>query len=108
MKVRLFGLLSLGLLVVAVAITNSPTINSQGKSDSSSKTRSKDEQDLLNEINQVRANPGQYASFLENLKPLFVGKIYKRTLTTQEGWAAVEDAVTFLRAATPRLSIRLG
>lgn len=102
MKVRLFGLLSLGLLVITVAITNSPTINSQRKSDSPSRTLSKDEQELLNEINHVRANPGQYASYLEKLKPLFVGKVYKRTLKTEEGWVAVEDAIAFLRAAKPQ------
>jgi len=66
---------------------------------------SQDERDLLNEINQARANPKQYAAYLESLKPLFHGKQYapsnQDSFTTQEGWSAVEDAIKFLRAAKP-------
>jgi uncharacterized protein YkwD len=101
MKVRLFGLLIVCLLVVAVAISNSPSIHSQGKPASASNL-SKYEQDLLSEINQARAHPEVYASYLEKLKPLFVGKVYRGSLTTKEGWAAVEDAIAFLRAAKPQ------
>ena len=110
MKVRLFGLLILCTALVAVAISNSPSIYSQGKSDSTSRALSQDEQDLLNEINQARANPELYATHLEKLKPLFVGKVYKGTLQTEEGWAAVEDAIAFLRALKPQpaLSISMG
>lgn len=100
MRVRLFGLLILCSFLVAVAITNSPGIQAQGKPDSTSKL-SQDEQDLLKEINQARANPELYASYLEKLKPLFAGKVYRGTLTTEEGWAAVEEAISFLRAAKP-------
>lgn len=63
------------------------------------------EQDLLNEINQVRAHPQVYASYLEKLKPMFSGKQYQPqgqdALDTQEGWSAVEGAIKFLRAAKP-------
>ena len=63
------------------------------------------EQDLLNEINQARANPQVYASYLEKLKPLFNGKTYKpdsqSSFDTQEGWSAVEDAIKFLKSAKP-------
>lgn len=102
MKVRLFGLLILGAALVAIAVSNSPSIHSQGKSDSTSRALSQDEQDLLNEINQARANPELYATYLEKLKPMFVGKVYKGTLQTEEGWAAVEDAIAFLRAMKPQ------
>jgi uncharacterized protein YkwD len=60
---------------------------------------------LLNEINEARAHPQAYISYLEKLKPLFKGKEYNGpgqiSLTTQEGWTAVEDAISFLRTAKP-------
>jgi uncharacterized protein YkwD len=64
------------------------------------------EQDLLNEINQARAQPQVYADYLEKLKPLFKGKQYTAAgsdvaLVTLEGWDAVEDAIKFMRAAKP-------
>jgi uncharacterized protein YkwD len=91
--------------VLAVALCY-PTESSYSQSTKSpSPTLSKAEQDLLNEINQARANPQLYAGYLEKLKPYFKGKIYDPTggggLETQEGWNAVEDAITFLRAAKP-------
>jgi uncharacterized protein YkwD len=60
----------------------------------------------MNEINQARTNPQVYAGYLEKLKPLFKGKEYtaagtNAALETQEGWSAVEDAISFLRAAKP-------
>lgn len=97
MKVRLIGLLILCSIVIALAVANSPSIHSQGKS-----KLSQDEQELLSEINQARANPEMYASYLEKLKPLFVGKVYKGTLATEEGWAAVEDAIAYLRTTKPQ------
>lgn len=105
MKVRLIGLLILCSIVIALAISNSPSIHSQDKP-----KLSQDEQELLNEINQARANPELYATYLEKLKPLFVGKVYKGTLATEEGWAAVEDAIAYLRTIKPQppLNISMG
>ncbi len=102
MKVRLFLLSVLCSLVFEVAVWNSPRIHSQGKTDSTANTMSKDEQDLLNEVNEARAHPDVYASYLEKLKPLFAGKVYRGHLITQEGWAAVEDAIAFLRTLKPQ------
>jgi len=99
MKSRLVVLVILCCLVVAVSILNSQKGHSQGKAES---TLSKDEQELLIEINEARAHPDVYSGYLENLKPLFSGKIYKGTLATEEGWAAVEDAIAFLRATKPQ------
>jgi uncharacterized protein YkwD len=63
------------------------------------------ERDLLNEINQARANPLLYATYLEKLKPQFTGKTYtpagKDPLTTEEGWNAVDEAIRFLKALKP-------
>ena len=64
------------------------------------------EQDVLNEINQLRAHPEVYVPYLEGLKPLFKGKEYRQgggaALSTSEGWAAVEDAIRFLRSTKPQ------
>lgn len=102
MKVRLFLLSFLCSLLIVVAISNSTSIHSQGNTSPTGNALSKEEQDLLNEINEVRAHPDVYAAYLEKLKPLFSGKVYKGTLTTQEGWAAVEDAIAYLRTLKPQ------
>jgi len=99
MKLRLFGLAILFALLVVVA--NTSRIHSQEKPEAPAKALSQDEKDLINEINEARAHPDVYASYLEKLKPLFAGKVYKG-FETQEGWGAVEDAITFLRAAKPQ------
>ena len=102
MKVRLFVPLTLCSVLFALPISISPIIHSQEKPESQPRSLSKDEQELFDEINQARANPELYATYLEKLKPLFVGKVYKGILTTEEGWAAVEDAIAFLRTAKPQ------
>jgi uncharacterized protein YkwD len=107
MKVRLAGgvfILALACLF-AISTTTSQTTKSQSKKPSPD-SLSESEHALLDEINQARANPQLYASYLENMKPLFSGKQYTAqgrnvALITEEGWAAVEDAIKFLRAAKP-------
>jgi uncharacterized protein YkwD len=107
MKVRFVGLVALccafGILLSFSAADIGQT---QTTKSPASNGLSKDEQDLLNEINLARANPQRYASYLEGLKPLFHGKQYtpsgQDSFTTQEGWSAVEDAIKFLRAAKPQ------
>ena len=104
MKFRLFGLFALGCAVVLNLYSNQiPAGYSQ--TTKSTPALSLAEQDLLSEINQARAQPQTYATYLEQLKPLFKGKDYtatgQQTFTTQEGWDAVEDAIRFLRAAKP-------
>lgn len=72
------------------------------------------EQSLVNEINLLRAHPAEYAAYLEQLRPYFVGKELRRpgrpALLTAEGAAALEDAIRFLRAArtAPPLSASAG
>jgi uncharacterized protein YkwD len=106
MKVRLVGLTALCCalaLVVSFSVGNST--RAQTKKTSTAPVHSQAEQDLLIEINQARANPGTYASYLENLKRFFNGKEYRPTgrpaLMTQEGWAVVDEAIKFLRATKP-------
>jgi uncharacterized protein YkwD len=102
MKVRVFLLSILSSLLIVLPISNSLPTHSQGKTASVGKDLSKEEQDLFNEINQARADPALYVSYLQKMKPLFAGKIYKKTLETQEGWAAVEDAIAYLQTLKPQ------
>src|SRR3989442_756626 len=104
MKFRLFGLFAL-CCAVAINVCSVRIKSGCSQTTKSTPALSVAEQDLLNEINQARAQPQTYATYLEQLKPLFKGKDYtatgQETLTTQEGWDAVEDAIRFLRAAKP-------
>jgi uncharacterized protein YkwD len=104
MKVRLVLTALCCALALIASFSGKNSTHSQTES-STTTGLSQTEQDLLKEINQARANPGTYASYLENLKPFFTGKEYKPTgrpaLMTQEGWAVVDEAIKFLRATKP-------
>jgi uncharacterized protein YkwD len=104
MKFRLFGLLAL-CCAVAINLCSDRIQSGYSQTTKSTTALSKPEQDLLNEINQARAHPQTYATYLEQLKPLFKGRDYtatgQETLTTREGWDAVADAIKFLRSAKP-------
>jgi uncharacterized protein YkwD len=106
MKVRFVGLLALCCtLTLIVSFSGVDKGQSQINKGSAGASLSEAERDLLNEINQARARPQVYASYLEKLKPLFKGKEYtpagKEAFSTQEGWSAVEEAIKFLREAKP-------
>ena len=111
MKSRYVPLLLL-LIALVLVLGNSRSTNAQTKSDTSTGANpfSVSERDLLNEINDARAHPQVYASYLEKLKPMFSGKEYRRTgypaLTTEEGWVAVDDAIKFLQATKPLPPLR--
>ena len=100
MKARLVLSVALCLAVlVVISIKSSQSTYSQTKKNTPA--LSPDEQALLTEINQARAHPQVYASYLEKLKPMFTGKSYKPdaqdAFDTQEGWTAVEDAIKFMK-----------
>lgn len=100
------------LFLTVLVLVNSRSINAQPKSNATSETNplSVPERDLLNEINDARAHPELYASYLEKLKPMFTGVEYHRTghpaLMTEEGWLAVEDAIKFLQTLKPLPPLR--
>jgi len=106
MKVRLFGLVSTCFLVALLVLFISSQTQSQGNTSAGADGLSQAEQDLLNEINQVRAHPDVYSKYLQSLKPFFKGKDYQPngqpSLKTNEGWDAVQDAIIFLSAAKPQ------
>jgi uncharacterized protein YkwD len=72
------------------------------------------EQDIVSEINLAREHPSEYAAYLEQLRPMFAGKEYRRPgkpgLLTEEGTKALDEAIGFLRAARPAppLTLSLG
>lgn len=107
MRLRPFLSAILSSVVTVTAISTSPAIHSQSKTGFAGNALSRDEQDLLSEINEARAHPGVYASYLEKLKPMFAGKVYKGTLQTQEGWTAVADAIAFLHTLKPQAPLTL-
>jgi uncharacterized protein YkwD len=69
------------------------------------------EQDVLKEINLARTRPAEYAAYLEQLRPYFNGKEYRRPgmpgLLTQEGTQALDEAIGALRAAQPAPALSL-
>lgn len=69
----------------------------------------KQEQDLLNEINSARANPTAYIRYLEEYRNYYQGTSVKfpdgSSLTTNEGVAALNEAIAFLRTLKPLPSL---
>jgi uncharacterized protein YkwD len=66
---------------------------------------------ILAEINELRTDPSAYVKYLEQMKSNFNGNTLKLSdgmqLVTNEGAAAVNDAITFLKAARPLSVFRL-
>jgi uncharacterized protein YkwD len=69
------------------------------------------EQEVLKEINLARTRPAEYAAYLKELRPYFNGKEYRRPgmpgLMTQEGTRALDEAISFLRAARPARALSM-
>ena len=69
------------------------------------------EQEVLKEVNLARTRPAEYAAYLEQLRPYFNGKEYRRPggtpLMTQEGTQALDEAISFLRTARPAPALSL-
>lgn len=74
----------------------------------------KQEQALLDEINLARANPPAYIPFLQEYRKNYRGSSVHfpdgRTLITNEGVAALDDAIAYLRTLkpTPAFVVRKG
>jgi len=63
------------------------------------------EKEVAVELNTARSHPKQYATYLEDFKRFYAGRyIYiagQTQITTQEGAAAVDEAIKFLRFCEP-------
>jgi len=68
------------------------------------------EREVLNELNLARTDPKQYAEFLSEMRPHFNGNHLERPgeviLVTQEGVAAVDEAISFLRSTEALSALR--
>ncbi len=65
------------------------------------------ERDLLEEMNLARMEPQRYAAFVQEFKKYYTGNQLKlpgrqKALVTFEGTAAVDEAISFLKAARPQ------
>ncbi|MCT7954726.1 CAP domain-containing protein [Laspinema sp. D3] len=67
------------------------------------------EAQIIREMNQARANPGEYANKLETLKQYYDGRLFKQpgetAIATQEGISAVDEAIRALRAMDSKPSL---
>jgi uncharacterized protein YkwD len=78
------------------------------------KAPSSREEEILAEINLARANPIQYAGYLEAFKPNYSGKELTlsdgKSLVTTEGVSACDEAIVYLRSvrAMAPLEMRTG
>jgi uncharacterized protein YkwD len=63
------------------------------------------EQSILNEMNAVRANPKSYVPYVEEYKKRFKGNVVYfpngAMIRTNEGITAVDEAIDFLKTASP-------
>ena len=70
------------------------------------------EKEIINEMNLARTEPQKYMAFIEAYKNYYKGNNLmlpgsKTALVTHEGLAAVEEAINFLRAQKPLLSLTI-
>lgn len=72
---------------------------------------SKREQQIVEELNRARKDPGSYVRFLRESLKYYKGKELKRpgeiTIQTQEGKRAVEEAIRFLEKTHPVGALRI-
>ena len=74
-------------------------------------TPSTREEEILAEINLARSNPAQYASYLETFRQNYNGKELRlsggKSLITNEGVSACDEAITYLRSLKPLTPLQM-
>jgi uncharacterized protein YkwD len=109
---RPYLVFSLALFCLLLSLTFAPA-RSSARQVSSTKgvAAAALEQEVLREINLARTRPAEYAAYLEQLRPYFNGKEYRRpgmpVLLTQEGAQALDEAISVLHAARPAPALSL-
>lgn len=93
------------LLLMTACVSLVLSIAARAQAQTTERFISATEQEILNEINLARTNPQQYAAYLEEWRRNYVGnriQIPGRTaFVTAEGSSAVDEAIRFLRSASP-------
>lgn len=93
------------LLLLLLFADSTQTARAQALSLKGGERMSAAEREVLDEMNLARTRPAEYAAVLEKLKPFYKGNVFTgpdgKALVTQEGWKAVEEAVTFMRGLKP-------
>jgi uncharacterized protein YkwD len=122
--------LIIGILILSAFAVSPRALNAQSKKTNSSKKQLpkpikpesdgiKDlltprEQEVIAEINLARTNPSQYLRYLENFRHSYNGKEVRfsdgQSLITNEGVAALDDAIKFVKSVKPLapLEVRKG
>lgn len=99
-------LLSPLIALVCLLSLLSPAIGSNDTPPASNNLLSTAESELLSEMNLARTQPQKYAAYVEEFKKYYQGERLmlpgsKRAIVTNEGLRAVDEAISFLRAAKP-------
>lgn len=86
--------------------SNSESVTKSGSTSAPIGFLSQLEKEIVDEMNLARTEPQKYAGFVEEFKKYYDGNRLtipgrKKALVTAEGLAAVDEAINFLRAATP-------
>jgi len=72
---------------------------------------SKNESEILSELNSLRTNPQNYIKYLEEMKQSFSGNKFKNSqgleVVSFEGVAAVDEAIEFLKKQTPMSGLKI-
>jgi uncharacterized protein YkwD len=101
----LWSLTGLALLAVPKIATSAPPVSGQ---------LSALEREVAREVNLARSDPQQYATLLEQWKAFYKGRRIVRpgkpTILAEEGAAAVDEAISYLRSigARPTLMLSVG
>ena len=107
---RPIPLFALACLLISLTLI-APGSSAQQLSSAKGSAAATLEQEVLKEINLVRTRPAEYAAYLEQLRPYFNGKEYRRPgmpgLLTQEGTQALDEAISFLRSLKPAPALTL-
>jgi uncharacterized protein YkwD len=114
------------LLILVISVLGSGQIYAQAKPKPASKPKgtpartqtpkpaaglSALESEILSEINNLRANPGVYIKYLEELRPNFSGTMLTYSnglrMITNEGVGCVDDAIAALKKTKPLPAFKL-
>jgi uncharacterized protein YkwD len=102
---RLSSILTLLLLCSPLFAQNSNASQQNSVAPQAPDYMSPLEKEALDEMNLARTQPQKYADYVAEWKQYYTGKVLLRPghqrLTTLDGVAAVDEAIAFLRAATP-------